>query len=34
MNGAVLTADAAATEVNWPAYALDDLINDVTNRFS
>jgi NAD(P)-dependent dehydrogenase (short-subunit alcohol dehydrogenase family) len=33
LNGAVLTADAAATQVNWPAYALDDLIDDVAGRF-
>src|SRR5439155_16880407 len=33
MNGAVLTADAAATQLNWPAYALDDLIDGVAAQF-
>lgn len=33
INGAVLTADGAATQLNWPAYALDDLIDGVTRSF-
>jgi NAD(P)-dependent dehydrogenase (short-subunit alcohol dehydrogenase family) len=33
INGASLTVDAAATQLNWPAYALDDLIDGVAGKF-
>lgn len=34
LNGAVLVADAASTQLNWPDYVLDDLIDKVSTSFS